>query len=115
MKLARTATLTFMLFLLFLAFVAFAQPALSALRNGPDGFKCGPLAEMELMLRAMYSEEIEGMAPSGGGRYVGLYVSKRGTWTIIETDEAGDACIIRGGNNWYKTGARLWAQERYFR
>ena len=42
------------------------------------------------------------MGTVNSDRYMQLFVSRKGTWTILVTKTDGEACIVAAGNNWEK-------------
>lgn len=57
---------------------------------------CGDRDAFALSLAATYGEELRAVRQVGAGRVRELFAST-GTWTLIETDMNGTACLISTG------------------
>lgn len=60
-------------------------------------------AKHELMLRMLtkkFSEEPVAIGTVNQDRYMQLFVSTKGTWTVLMTEADGRACILAAGENW---------------
>jgi hypothetical protein len=60
-------------------------------------------AEHSLMLNLLekkFSEDPVAMGTVNEDRYMQLFVSPKGTWTILVTETDGKACIVAAGQNW---------------
>ncbi len=51
-------------------------------------------------LKNKYQEKQQGYGLIGGVAIMELFVSDKGTWTIIITQQNGIACIVAAGNDW---------------
>lgn len=80
--------------------------ALAALLAWPvmaraQGGLCLPRADAIAKLAQNYQEQQVGIGvTTRGSSLVELYVSERGTWTILMTRADGISCITAAGENW---------------
>lgn len=61
---------------------------------------CGDRAEIIKMLAAKYKELPRAFGIIGDKTLVELFVSKSGSWTMMETMSQGVTCIVRSGQSW---------------
>ena len=54
------------------------------------------------MLSKKYSENPVAMGTVNEDRYMQLFISRSGSWTILVTRTDGQACIVAAGQNWEK-------------
>ncbi len=54
------------------------------------------------MLTEKYSEAPVAMGTVNEDRYMQLFISRSGSWTIVVTRTDGQACIVAAGQNWEK-------------
>jgi len=75
------------------------NPPPPSIPDVPKGNLCKWFSEMELFLRKSWNEELQ-----WGGSYdknvLLFYLSEAGTFSIVETDSVGHACIVRDGMGW---------------
>ena len=64
--------------------------------------QCAKYKQMVGLLSQKYSENPVAMGTVNSDRYMQLFVSRNGTWTILVTKTDGEACIVAAGNNWEK-------------
>ena len=64
--------------------------------------QCAKHQQMVGLLSQKYSENPVAMGTVNSDRYMQLFVSRNGTWTILVTKTDGQACIVAAGNNWEK-------------
>jgi len=64
--------------------------------------QCASHNQMVGLLSKKYSENPVAMGTVNTDRYMQLFVSEKGTWTILVTKTDGEACIVAAGNNWEK-------------
>lgn len=64
--------------------------------------QCAAHRQMMGLLTKKYSEAPLAMGTVNADRYMQLFVSARGTWTIVVTKTDGQACIVAAGENWEK-------------
>jgi hypothetical protein len=81
-----------------LAFAA-ATPAFAV------GVQCAKHDQMVGLLAKKFSESPVATGTVNDDRYMQLFVSSRGTWTILVTKTDGQACIVAAGENWEKLPA----------
>ena len=74
-----------------------AWPLTARAQGGP----CLPRADAIAKLKLHYQEQQVGIGVTArGSSLVELYVSERGTWTILMTRADGISCIAAAGENW---------------
>jgi len=64
--------------------------------------QCANHNQMIGLLSKKYSENPVAMGTVNSDRFMQLFVSAKGTWTILVTKTDGQACIVAAGNNWEK-------------
>lgn len=92
-----------------LALGGFAMATLSAaliavpFSNAQASAKCGPRKAIIKVLESVYSEGrvAVGLSASSTQAYE-IFVSDKGTWTLMMTTTAGATCIMAAGHNWEK-------------
>ena len=71
---------------------------------------CAPYDAIKKSLSGKYNESRKAYGLAGGKRIMEIFVSEKGTWTVIVTNLQGLSCILAVGDNWedmpqVKTGA----------
>jgi hypothetical protein len=61
---------------------------------------CGDRDEIVSRLESAYQEKAAAVGMSGNGNVVELYLSQKGSWTLLLTMPTGTSCLIAAGNNW---------------
>jgi hypothetical protein len=64
--------------------------------------QCAKHKQMVGLLSKKYSENPVAMGTVNADRYMQIFVSNEGTWTVLVTKTNGEACIVAAGNNWEK-------------
>lgn len=64
--------------------------------------QCAKHTQLAGMLAKKYSENPIAMGSVNADRFMQLFVSPMGSWTILVTDTEGVACILAAGQNWEK-------------
>ena len=72
---------------------------------------CGPHKAMVEVLSAKYSEAPHAMGTVHDDKLVELFVSAKGSWTILVTRPNGSSCIIAAGQDWEFVPADLRSLE----
>jgi hypothetical protein len=67
--------------------------------------QCAKHNQMVGLLSKKYSENPVAMGTVNEDRFMQLFVSARGSWTILVTKTDGEACIVAAGQNWEKLPA----------
>ena len=62
--------------------------------------QCGKHGLMQKLLTEKYKEIPIGVGTVNQDRYMQLFVSANGTWTMLMTKTDGQSCIIASGENW---------------
>jgi hypothetical protein len=62
--------------------------------------QCAKHSQMVGLLSKKYSENPVAMGTVNEDRFMQLFVSKQGSWTILVTKTDGEACIVAAGQNW---------------
>jgi hypothetical protein len=63
---------------------------------------CGDRAKLIAMLDSKYSETLANVGVTGQSQLVEVYVSDKGTFTVVMTNNKGVACVIAAGDSWEK-------------
>ena len=63
---------------------------------------CAKHDALQSILYARFGEQQLGAGTAGQSALVELYVSKKGTFTLVSTDTKGLSCIVGAGDNWEK-------------
>ena len=88
-RLRRTALIAAAGFILIAPAVARAQFAM-----------CGERAQIIEQLKVKYNETRQAVGLISNNGAAELYVSEKGTWTMLVTLESGKSCIIAAGHSW---------------
>jgi hypothetical protein len=62
--------------------------------------QCGPREEVIKVLNAKYQENQRALGLINEKAMMELYISTRGTWTMVVTNEAGISCVLAAGEAW---------------
>lgn len=88
--------------------VAFAMP----LAAKADNTKCGARTEIIQLLETQYAEGRVAVALSQKNTAAfEVFVSKRGTWTIMMTTTEGTTCIMAAGHSWETVNEKIAEQQ----
>jgi len=87
-----------------IGFAGFLTASLCALASSASAVEvqCANHNQMIGLLSKKYSENPIAMGTVNSDRFMQLFVSAKGTWTILVTKTDGEACIVAAGNNWEK-------------
>jgi len=75
------------------AFFVWSLPADSSMA-------CGPHKKLTKALTGKYKEVRKGLGLVASRRVMEVFVSEKGTWTLVMTDLNGVSCIIAAGHSW---------------
>lgn len=92
--------------LLLAACMAFVASSVSAVE-----VQCAKHDQMVKLLSKKYTENPVAMGTVNSERYMQLFVSSKGTWTVLITKTDGQACIAAAGENWEKISITLAGPE----
>ncbi|MGI9357230.1 MAG: hypothetical protein ACR2PF_18995, partial [Rhizobiaceae bacterium] len=62
--------------------------------------RCGPHDKMTDLLGKRYIQKRTGYGVIQQHFIIEVYVSDRGSWTILRTDRLGNTCIMATGHSW---------------
>ncbi|MGE3873902.1 MAG: hypothetical protein AB7F74_13180 [Parvibaculaceae bacterium] len=62
--------------------------------------QCGPRDQVVKLLNAKYQENQRAVGLINEKAVMEVYISSRGTWTMLITNEAGLACVLAAGEAW---------------
>ena len=62
--------------------------------------QCAKRDQIAGLLAKKYAEQPVGMGTIGAERYMQLFVSPHGSWSVVVTRTNGEACIVAAGANW---------------
>lgn len=77
-----------------------ALPWLSPAKAQTAGIQCAAHKQIVKLLSKKYSEAPVAVGTVNDDRFMQLFVSRAGTWTILVTKVDGQACIVASGENW---------------
>jgi hypothetical protein len=63
--------------------------------------KCYTRASLLGVMSKNFQEERVSIGMTSTGNMLEIYVSDKGTFTIVETSPNGKACVVVEGDNWY--------------
>ena len=63
---------------------------------------CGDREVIIDRLESAYQEKPVAVGLSGNGGVVELYLSDKGSWTLLLTQPTGVSCLIAAGDNWHQ-------------
>ncbi|MEP6826832.1 MAG: hypothetical protein ABJA10_02020, partial [Aestuariivirga sp.] len=63
---------------------------------------CAKHDDLASILDSKFGEQQTGAGLAGKAAMVELYVSKKGTFTLVSTDTQGVSCIVGAGDSWEK-------------
>ena len=61
---------------------------------------CGERAQIIDQLKTKYNENRQAVGLISNNGAAELFVSEKGTWTMLVTDQAGITCILAAGDAW---------------
>ena len=77
---------------------------------GQTQTQCGPHARIVEVLVGKYGEAPKAIGTIDQNRFMEIYVSDAGSWTVLMTTTNGYSCIIAAGGDWedvpFEPGAR---------
>lgn len=62
---------------------------------------CGPRAQVVSVLNGKYQEFRRAVGLISEKVAIELFVSKRGTWTLLSTNNVSIACVMAAGEAWF--------------
>jgi hypothetical protein len=62
--------------------------------------QCGPHGEIVKVLNAKYQESQRALGLINEKAMMEVFISHKGTWTMLVTNEAGITCIVAAGEAW---------------
>lgn len=71
------------------------------------GAQCAGHKEMIQVLAKKYSEAPKAVGLVNNDRVVEIFVSEKGSWTILVTKAGGTACILAAGQEWEEVPLNL--------
>ncbi len=72
-----------------------------------QGIQCGNRGQMVETLGQRFKEDRFAMGLSSNVSLLELFVSKKGTWTILTTRANGKTCIVAAGKSWVSMPMKL--------
>jgi hypothetical protein len=75
-------------------------PCVSAAEALAVQVQCAKHEFMRKLLTKKFSEEPVAIGTVNQDRFMELFVSAEGTWTVLMTQTDGQACILAAGENW---------------
>jgi hypothetical protein len=64
--------------------------------------RCAEHKRLVGMLSKKYKENPVAVGTVNDDRFMQVFVSRRGTWTVLVTKTNGESCILAAGQNWEK-------------
>jgi hypothetical protein len=68
---------------------------------------CGNRSEIIQSLTEHFKEQRRATGRAEGNTILELFVSERGTWTILETSPDGRTCLVSSGEKWSDAGREV--------
>ena len=68
--------------------------------------RCAKHQQMVGLLTKKFSEAPLAMGTVNQDRFMQLFVSEAGSWTILVTKADGEACILAAGENWERLAVK---------
>ena len=62
--------------------------------------QCGPHKQIVELLSKRFSEVPKAIGMVGEKRIMEVFISEKGTWTILVTNSDGTTCILAAGDDW---------------
>lgn len=62
--------------------------------------QCGPRKEVVKVLNAKYQESQRAIGLINEKAMMEIFISHKGTWTMVVTNEAGITCVLAAGEAW---------------
>jgi hypothetical protein len=62
--------------------------------------QCGPRDQVVKVLNAKYQESQRALGLINEKAMMEVYISSRGTWTMVVTNDAGISCVLAAGEAW---------------
>ena len=62
--------------------------------------RCGPHDEIVNVLNGKYQESRRALGLINEKAVMEVYISRKGTWTMLVTDQRGLTCILAAGDAW---------------
>ena len=61
---------------------------------------CGPHEALTSLLVEQYLERQRGAGMTNDGKLLEIFVSEKGTWTVVVSLSMGSSCIVAEGTDW---------------
>lgn len=62
--------------------------------------RCGPHGEIIKVLAGKYQENRRALGLINEKAVMEVYISPKGTWTMLVTDQRGLTCVVAAGDSW---------------
>jgi hypothetical protein len=73
--------------------------------------QCGPRDQVVKVLNAKYQENQRALGLINEKAMMEVYISARGTWTMVVTNEAGISCVLAAGEAWDEMPLKAFGQS----
>ena len=83
-----------------LAIGTLSLTAVPVLAQAQGQQQCGPRDQVVKVLTAKYQENQRALGLINEKAMMEVYISARGTWTMVVTNEAGISCVLAAGEAW---------------
>ena len=93
------------------ALAAVIAAVLSAPAAAEGDARCTAHQQMVSLLSKKYSEAPMGIGTVNQDRVMQIFVSAKGSWTIVVTKTDGLSCIVAAGQNWENIPSHLSALD----
>ena len=93
------------------AFAAMAVVTFSGSAFAEGDARCAAHQKMVSLLSKKYSEAPMGIGTVNQDRVMQIFVSAKGSWTIVVTKTDGLSCIVAAGQNWENIPSHLSALD----
>ena len=94
------------------AFIGFSATLLTVGQAQAAGAaRCGAHQEVVVALAKSYKEAPKAVGLVNHERVVEIFVSAKGSWTILVTEAGGQACVLAAGQNFEEVPLNLQSLE----
>jgi hypothetical protein len=73
--------------------------------------QCGPHDQVVKVLNVKYQESQRALGLINEKAMMEVYISSRGTWTMVVTNEAGISCVLAAGEAWDEMPLKTFGQS----
>jgi hypothetical protein len=90
-----------------ISLAAIAAATLASASFAAAASQCAPHESISKQLTERFGEGRKQLGLADATTVVELYVSKRGTWTLVATNTQGRSCILGAGEAWQESPDKI--------